>query len=203
MPESALGGVDWPEAVKPLLDQGWSRLPALLPGALRVELAAAAPNAWSPVPEVEGKVRQAGLNSGVLFESAASMVQEFGHYLCESITSANVGVPPPLFNEVTWSKSNRGAHFVTAHRDPAGVGGVIAIATLWGRARFTVWDESQPMSWMTGDGDLVLLRGRGWPTEDARCPVHEVESPTSGDRMVMTLRYNRRGAGTPYFSTAR
>ncbi len=71
--------------------------------------------------------------------------------------------------------------------------------TLWGQARFRVWSETQPTEWVTGNGDLVILRGNGWPTEDSTCPIHEAESPVVGDRMIMTLRFNTRGPDASYF----
>lgn len=94
-----------------------------------------------------------------------------------------------------------GHHFITAHRDPPGVGGVIAIITLEGVARFRVWsEEDQAGEWDTAPGDLVLLRGTGWPSESALCPRHEVEPPRTCSRSILTYRFNRGGPGADYFS---
>lgn len=57
--------------------------------------------------------------------------------------------------------------------------------------------------WLTADGDLVLVRGTGWPADDTRCPVHEVDEPLTRDRAVMTLRHNRGGPGADYFGASR
>ena len=64
---------------------------------------------------------------------------------------------PPLFNEVTWSLYPEGTGHITAHRDPAGVGGVIAIVTLRGTAAFDVRAPNERVEWLTEAGDLVLL----------------------------------------------
>lgn len=90
-------------------------------------------------------------------------------------------------------------------------GGVIAVLTLRGRAPFRVWETDgssvdaagQPElaeEWETNDGDLVLLRGDGWPTPTSRCPIHEAQSPPRGDRSTLTLRHNKGGYGADYFS---
>lgn len=50
----------------------------------------------------------------------------------------------------------------------------------------------------SGPGQLALLRGAGWPHEGSRCPLHEVDPPSSGERMIMTLRSNSAGAGAGY-----
>lgn len=67
-------------------------------------------------------------------------------------------------------------------------------------ALFRVWRGDVVTEWETDDGDLVILRGRGWPTEKPLCPVHEVESPRVGERMTLTLRHNVGGPGADYFA---
>ncbi|MHB8504455.1 MAG: hypothetical protein ACYDEN_01850 [Acidimicrobiales bacterium] len=54
------------------------------------------------------------------------------------------------------------------------------------------------VEWETAAGQLALLRGMGWPHEASRCPLHEVDPPWSGERMILTLRSNRGGAGAGY-----
>ena len=50
-----------------------------------------------------------------------------------------VGFPPvPFFNEVTWTRYPEGKGHITAHRDPPGVGGAIAVFTLEGGTTFHV-----------------------------------------------------------------
>jgi hypothetical protein len=122
---------------------------------------------------------------------------------------AGIG-PLPAFNHAEWCRAARGKKYITAHRDPDTAGGVIAILTIRGRAPFRVWDHagtpadtrrrpSLATTWETEDGDLVLLRGGGWPHPTSRCPVHEAESPRDGDRVTLTLRHNKGGYGADYF----
>jgi hypothetical protein len=200
-PRSGIELVYWPTAVSSLIDHGYTRLEGLVDASACTLLAASAPASWEQLPEVEGEVHQAGLRAWVAFDAAAPVVQEFGRTICDSLTAVHSDVPAvPCFNEVQWGRSYGGVGFITAHRDPPAAGGVIAIVTLRGRAVFRVWHGSQAAEWETTDGDLVLLRGQGWPQPDAICPVHEVESSRGQDRMTMTLRHNTRGPGGGYFA---
>lgn len=79
-------------------------------------------------------------------------------------------------------------------------GGVIAVFTLEGGTTFRVTDGPRRTVWPVASGDLVILRGRGWRTPEAMCPVHAVDPPVGGSRMIMTLRFNVGGAGAPYFT---
>lgn len=201
MPESGPQGINWADAARSLIEKGWVRLESVVPSHTRSLLMEAVPTTWAPLPEVEKSVRQGGLSAGVFFDRAAPTVQEFGRTLCDSLTKARSDLPAiPFFNEVQWGQSHDGIGYITAHHDPPGAGGVIAIVTLLGAALFRVWQGSQTTEWETGDGDLVMLRGHGWPHESSLCPLHEVESPRVGDRMTMTLRHNRRGPGGDYFA---
>jgi hypothetical protein len=83
---------------------------------------------------------------------------------------------------------------------PAQCGGVIATVTLYGQARFRGWSGADAIEWETADGDLVILRGNGWPTEASTCLVHEAERPAVGDRMIVTYRHNKGGPGADYFA---
>src|SRR5262245_1029692 len=74
--------------------------------------------------------------------------------------------------------------------------GVIVIVTLSGEAEFTVLESRDPPvtldRWTTSGGDVVLLRGADLGALGARCPLHQVGTPTSG-RFTMTLRHNEHG----------
>lgn len=141
------------------------------------------------------------------------MVGGFARAIREGIDSgAMTGLPPlPAFNHAEWCRAERGQKFITPHRDPPMAGGVIAVLTTRGRASFRVWDMNRSSAdaacqpelaeeWETNDGDLVLLRGGGWPTPTSRCPIHEAQSPLGGDRVTLTLRHNKGGYGADYFS---
>lgn len=193
--------VEWSQATTALSERGWLRLERALDIRRCQQLSGAAPSTWAPLPEVEGGVRQGGLSCGVFFRDAATAVQEFGREVCDSLSGVSRAVPPvPLFNEVQWGRSRQGVGFITRHRDPPGAGGIIVIVTLTGNAVFRVWEDGDGTEWLTEDGDVVLLRGHRWPTEDSMCPLHEVESPCAGERITMTLRHNAAGEGADYFA---
>jgi hypothetical protein len=203
VPGTGLDVVDWASVARSLVEDGWVRLERVVSGRTCGLLVDAAPMTWEPEPEVVVGVRQSGASTGLYFDRAATTVREVGLAISDALT---VGRPPgtpvvPCFNEVRWSRSQAGAgHAITAHRDPSLCGGVIAIVTLFGKARFRVWSGADAVEWETADGDLVILQGNGWPTETSRCPVHEAELPPVGDRMIVTYRYNKGGPGADYFA---
>lgn len=202
MPTTGLESLDWASAVNLIDAQGWVRFERAVSGYTCARLVGEAPKTWQAEPEVIGDVHQSGLSCGVYFDEAGPTVRDVGLTISESV--ANVlpaGTPSiPAFNVATWTRSVDGTGYITAHRDPPAAGGLIATATLYGEARFRVWNGAQTTEWDTADGDLVILRGNGWPTADSLCPIHEVMSPLVGDRMTMTLRYNARGPGADYFA---
>jgi len=192
---------DWAQATRSLFDDGWARLAGVLDDDLAGRLAAAAPGPWEALPPEEGVVRQGGFTCGAAFDDTPAIVRRVG----DEITASRAahcpdGTPDlPRFNEVNWGRNPPGAGFITAHRDPPGYGGVIAVATLTGQATFRLWSGSRAFAWEAAAGDLVILTGKGWPTAGARSPVHEAEPPVDAERLVMTFRYNRNGAGAEYF----
>lgn len=195
-----LDAIDWSAVGGALVGRGWARLEAALGDDDCAALAAAAPSSWTLLPATEGVVHQGGESCGVLFADAAPAVQAFGEIVCRGLGEAvRVAPPVPEFNEVQFGRSRAGVGFISQHRDPPRAGGIIVIVTIRGRSRFRVWHAEAVTAWDTDAGDVVILRGAGWPTPDARCPLHEVESPTDGERMTMTLRHNTAGPGAGYF----
>jgi hypothetical protein len=202
VPATGLESLDWASAVKSIGAQGWVRFEGVVSGRTCARLVGEAPTTWQAEPEVIGDVRQSGLSCGVSFDKAGPTVRDVGLTICDSVTNVlPTGTPSlPCFNVATWGRSQDGMGYITTHRDPPAAGGLIAIVTLFGQATFRVWHGTQATEWETADGDLVIVRGNGWPTGDSLCPVHEVTSPVVGDRMTMTLRYNKRGPGADYFA---
>jgi hypothetical protein len=209
-----LSDIDWAEVADQLTSRGWARLRgAVAPDALEaLEHAAASP--WSTLPETEGSagVRQAGVACHSSVDAAPDGVRSLAEEICEGIDGAVApGVAPlPVFNHAEWCRAEGGQKYITPHRDPDTAGGVIAVLTIHGRAVFRVWEldgsladaQSHPelaAAWETEEGDLVLMRGGGWPLPASRCPIHEAESPPEGDRVTVTLRHNKRGYGSDYF----
>lgn len=204
-----LGVVNWSNVAESLIESGWSQLTGTISAERALALIDAAPEPWQPLPEEEGSagVRQAGFSSFASLNRMRAIVQHLGKGITESLSDAvPAGTAGVLaFNEVQWTKYPADIGHITAHRDPLGCGGVIAIATLTGRATFYLGGRGEPISaeWETAPGDLVLLRGNGWPTDDSRCPLHGVERPLGHERIIMTFRCNVGGAGTDYFSPPR
>lgn len=201
MDTSSFAKVDWAAIATALSEGGWARLAAGLgPEAVKTLRFARRP-AWHALPEQEGVVRQQGTGSYVPMADCDDGVKEIGDELVAALSSAvePCGLPPiPKFNEATWTLYPGGTGHITAHRDPPAYGGVIAVFTLYGEAPFRIVCDLRPVEWKTQSGDVVVLRGNGWPAPQFRCPVHAVEAPTDRDRMIMTMRFNTRGAGGGY-----
>jgi hypothetical protein len=195
-----LSGVDWPPAVKALVAHGWVRLPQAASPALCDELASSAPGTWWPKPHEILGVRQGGVACYATVDQAAQVVREYALTIIEGVAGSGVGPPaPPGFTDAEWAQDAEGRMFISAHRDPPTAPGVIAVTTLRGAATFRIWDDRGVRTWETDAGDLVLLRGSGWPSPEALCPLHEVGSPV-GPRMTLTLRHNTGGPGADYFA---
>jgi hypothetical protein len=212
--EVPLSGVEWTTVVSAVIHRGWARLEGALPAAVAAALEASAPELWQSVPETEGGagVRQAGLSSNSDVSVAAEIVRSLAATIETGMSQAADGAMPlPAFNHAQWSRTDGGRKFITPHRDPRTAAGIIAIATLRGRALFRVWeipggldplatDQEPAAEWLTGDGDLVLLRGGGWPTVGSVCPLHEAGPALDRERVTLTLRHNTGGYGSDYFS---
>ncbi|HEV2071731.1 MAG TPA: hypothetical protein VGR26_18255 [Acidimicrobiales bacterium] len=210
-----LRNLGWSEVVDQLMSRGWVRLRGAVSSDASEALEHAGPGPWHSLPETEGSagVRQAGLACHSAVDQAPDVVR----LLCgeiksgvDSATGTSVAYLP-AFNHAEWCRAESGEKFITAHRDPDTAGGLIAVLTARGRAVFRIWDWDGPSrevhnnldratEWESDDGDLVLMTGGGWPLATSRCPVHEVESPASGDRVTLTLRHNKGGYGADYFS---
>src|SRR5262245_27338550 len=146
---SGLELVDWGEVARALSRNGWIRLDGLVRERDCRRLLEAAPATWIDTPEHQiGLVREAGMTCGVVFTAASPDVRRFGNAIRDGINSISTKEVPPLppFSDVQWARARaNGAQFITAHRDPARAGGVIAITTLFGAARFRIWhDRADP-----------------------------------------------------------
>jgi hypothetical protein len=209
--------VDWSTVVATLAERGWVRLARAADEPLRTQLREAALRGPEPRPKSggDGHVQLGGLSAHEALATTATIVQRFAQSLTDGINGAlsSRTLPIPHFNHAEWATTTPdGVGFITPHRDPPSALGVVAITTLEGVARFCVWDDDatdlRPAQhrddtahqWDTGDGDLVILRCDGWPSADARSPVHEVRSPPAGGRRTLTLRHNRNGYGADYFT---
>jgi len=196
-----LRGCGWSTVVGRLAECGWVRLPGALSQESVDALIASRRVDWHDLPEVEGHVHQQGQGAYQPLAECDDVVRRFASELVDQLSEAAAAggwSAVPKFNEVTWTFYPEGTGHITPHRDPPAYGGVVAVCTLVGRASFSILDGEPPTQWFTAPGDVVVLCGHGWPRPDSLCPRHTVEPPERGDRMIMTLRSNRRGAGAPY-----
>lgn len=143
-------------------------------------------------------MRQGGFTAHADLAVADTSVIALGRELIDSLDCVVAGgTPLPPFNEASWTLYPRGSGHITAHRDPAAFTGVIAVTTLCGSATFRVSNGRNHAEWQTTPGDVVILGTRGCPGCPSG-PVHEVDPPAGGERLIMTLRHNSRGPGGGY-----
>jgi hypothetical protein len=204
---------NWTSVSESLANSGSARIRGALGNDLVQHLIGTERPPWHALPADEGVVHQSGFGSYMVLADAAPLVRGLGDSIVLELTNAAPQALPaiPEFNEVSWTLYLAGTGHITTHRDPAAYGGIIAIATLLGRATFRIWSEEvlgtpaevlmgdiPPTQWDAAAGDLILLRGNGWPTATTRCPMHEADAPPDGERIIMTFRHNTRGAGAGY-----
>jgi hypothetical protein len=178
-----------------LLTRGWVRLAGHLDTAECAALAKPQTLSWTEMAPKVGAVTQHGWFAQLPFHEAPSPVQAFGSVMRATVSAA-LGQHLPEWTDATWQRYEPGYGHIDPHRDQAYYKGVILIVTLSGEAEFTVLKSRDPPvtldRWTTSGGDMVLLRGADLGVLGARCPLHQVGTPTSG-RLTMTLRHNERG----------
>lgn len=193
--------IDYDQAVSDLAACGWARAPHALAASAADLLAEDNGRTWTVAGD-EGVVRQHVIDSYAPYAEALPVVRAVGDQLIAGLSAAASKRAWPLlpaFNEASWGRYPAGIGHITAHRDPGAYGGIIAVFTLAGGATFRAWSaEGQVTEWQTAPGQLVVLRGVGWPEPDSHCPLHEVDPPVGGERRIMTLRHNLGGAGAGY-----
>lgn len=209
MTATTLNVDDWESVAEGVITRGFHRLRGAISNSSAADLMAAASKPWHALVPHEGggEVYQAGFATGIPLERAEPFVRGIAAVITDSMTAALPAETPslPPFNEVSWTRYPVGVGHITAHRDPPGCGGVIAIANLAGSAVFYVGRRGEPdgHEWIATPGDVVILQANAWPDERARCPLHGVEAPPVGERAIMTLRHNQGGAGADYFARVR
>lgn len=165
-------------------EQGWAHVPAVV-RSLEELAAAVADVPLAPLDPQVGAVRQRG-ESGVAPVAGRPVLEA----LAVALAEASGGWQP---DEVAVARYG-GDGGITAHRDNAFYTGFVAVVTVAGRAPFRVLSAREGgevlASFVAGPGDVVLLRAA--PGER---PYHEVGAAEGGERTVVVLRRNERGAG--------
>jgi hypothetical protein len=183
--------------VNELASRGWVRLPGYLDPPGRASLIKAEGLTWRRLAPRVGAITQSGWFAQVPVGEAPDRVRTFGLAIPGLITESIEAEPPP-FNEVTWQRYLPGDGHIDPHRDQTFYKGPIVIVTLAGQAEFTILASRNPpvisARWVTGDGDVVILRGAGFGSSQSRCPLHSVGPPAT-ERLTVTFRHNERGPG--------
>ncbi|MBO0879764.1 MAG: hypothetical protein J2P17_05215 [Mycobacterium sp.] len=184
--------IDGVKTARELVTRRWTVVREALTPATAAALVEAAPSTWRDEESpTGGGVTFSSSVTGMALGDSAQEVRRVGTQVLQSL---DVDAPP--FNEVTWNRYAPGEGHISMHRDPPGVGGVIAVFTLYGEATFTIEDQAE---FPVAPGDLVLLAGNTWPHEFDRCIRHAASRPLDGERMILTFRHNLNGAGASYF----
>jgi hypothetical protein len=181
-------------AVRDTRERGYAYLPrALMPRHCQGLVSAASLSEAEPVPEIVGEVRQ---YAKALVLSTRELTNPWHRSLVNALVKAlptAVGFVPTELTYMSYSGSRAG---ISPHRDQARFKLLIAIFTLQGRARFRIHRTREAtdviQEWITGPGDLVLLRAPGLnPQVDAR-PFHSIEPPIGDEeRISLSVRMER------------
>ncbi len=188
----------WLRVAEQLAGRGWSR--TRVDG--RHDIGKPPRLAWRPIAPGSPTLQQ-GQGAHSALAAAPDAVRGFAAWLDGELVAAATGLgleAPPAFNEVSWSRYPASRGRLAMHLDPADFVGVIAIVTLEGNARFEIESvvDGSFERWTTRPGDLVLLRGAGWPGESDGRPRHGAGPPVGGPRRIVNFRTNVNGAERGY-----
>jgi hypothetical protein len=190
-------GLDLRRALRACAVSGHERMPDAIDRSflerLRPELDA---GPFRPFGESFGPVRQQidGYDVG-LPSSAFPLLGE----LCRELGSVVRLQGRGIRGLATWRPNEIGiAHYVpgsigiTPHLDGKWYRRLIAVATVYGRARFAICRTRDPAdvleAWTSAPGDLVLMRGPGLADVLDGRPFHLVEGPRRGERLSLGIR---------------
>ena len=109
---------------------------------------------------------------------------------------------------VSWAPHEVGVtHYVpgsigiTPHRDGKRYRRMVVVATVYGRAPFAICGSRDPQDivdrWISGPGDLVLMRGPGLAGARDGRPFHLVEGPRREERLSLGIRMLTKPPTTP------
>jgi hypothetical protein len=182
--------VDLAEVHAHLLSRRWAVVPRALDEAACAALLGCAPEQWT--------AEESPPDSPVSFSSEAtgSVVSAWPEPLTGLARTLAARLQAPEFTDATWNRYEPGVGHIGMHRDPPAVGGVIAVFTLEGSTTFRIEPD---LVFEVSHGDLVLLAGNGWPSQEDTCLRHAADPPP-GPRTILTLRHNLSGPGGDFFA---
>jgi hypothetical protein len=182
--------MDLSEVTAHLQARRWAMAHRALDEAACSALLGCAPGDWV--------VEESAPGSPVSFSSSVtgSLVTSWPEPLAGLARLLAAELHAPVFTDATWNSYEPGVGHIGLHRDPPGVGGVIAVFTLAGSTTFHIEPD---LAFEVGPGDLVLLAANRWPSPDDTCLRHAADPPP-GPRTILTLRHNLNGPGGDFFA---
>jgi len=189
-------GLDLRSSLRETLERGAAHLSDVLDEAFRRRLRREIEGGpFEPFAETFGKVRQQIEGYDIrdpmegfpavaeLREELTAVVREHGRGIRGLATWAP--------NEVGVARYRPGSIGITPHLDGKRYRRLVAVVTVWGRARFSICRDRAGevvSAWGAGPGSLALLRGPGLGgIRDGR-PFHAVGTPRPGDRCSLGFR---------------
>jgi hypothetical protein len=104
-------------------------------------------------------------------------------------------------NEVGVTHYVPGSIGITPHKDGKWYRRMVVVVTVYGRAPFAICGSRDPQDiverWISGPGDLVLMRGPGLAGARDGRPFHLVEGPRRGERLSLGVRMSIRRPTAP------
>lgn len=193
-------------ALSAVAERGWARVVDVLdPGQAEELITEVDPDTMTPVPELVGQVRQRATELDVpVGDPAYPQTTALAGALRRAVAreaDGIAGVEDYAPNEASYMRYVGSDAGITPHRDRSRHRILVAVFTLRGAARFAIVADRAGTrtlaEWVTGPGDLCLLRAPGLGgCADGR-PLHAVGGPAGDDRVSLALRMNSRRFSDP------
>ena len=194
-------GLDLRDALGACARVGHARVPSAVGGnalgRLRAEIER---NAFHPFGESFGQVRQQIDGYDIRVPASEFPVLTA---LCRDLRVAVRSHGRGVRGLASWAPNEVGVtHYVsgsigiTPHKDGKWYRRMVVVVTVYGRAPFAICGSRDPddvvARWISGPGDLVLMRGPGLAGARDGRPFHLVEGPRRGERLSLGIRMSTR-----------
>jgi hypothetical protein len=199
-------GLDLRDALRACASVGHARVTSAVGGdALRRLRAEIERSPFRPFGESFGQVRQQIDGYDIPVPAASFPVLTA---LCRDLRTVVRAQGGGVRGLATWAPNEVGVtHYVpgsigiTPHKDGRWYRRMVVVVTVNGRAPFAICGSRDPEDiverWMSGPGDLVLMRGPGLAGARDGRPFHLVEGPRRGERLSLGIRMSTRPPTRP------